>query len=90
MLADASSRGDRRRDAMKLARAYETAAGALAPVAAGRAAPLPALMSALAVDHSTLARAHARNRREAAIRAGAAVDRGERRLGAVLDQVSGA
>ena len=86
-LADARRAQGRRRAARGLATAYGEAARALAPVAAGSAGRLPAMLRALAADHRALARAHASGRRAAAIRAGAAIDRREQRLAAQLEVV---
>ena len=88
-LADAGNPEGRSRAARRLATAYGAAARTLAPVAAGRAARLPALLRALAADHEALARAHARGRRVAAIRAGAAIGRREQRLAATLALLGG-
>ena len=87
-LAEAQRPAGRRRAALQLATAYGAAAGALAPVAAGRAAGLPPLLRALAADHRLLARAHAGGKRAPALRAGAAIERREQRLAALLDPIA--
>ena len=86
-LAEAQRPAARRRAALQLAAAYGAAAGALAPVAAGRAAGLPPLLRALAADHRLLARAHAGGKRAPALRAGAAIERREQRLAALLERI---
>ena len=78
----------RRAAALAIAHAYARAADRLRPLAAGRATALVATLDALERRHRALAAASARRRVRATRRAGAAIGRGERRLGRRLVRVS--
>jgi hypothetical protein len=75
--------------ARRLARAYADAAAQLRPVAAGDAARLTAVLDALAREHRALAIASRQRDAGAAQLAGAAIERDERRLTALLAAVTG-
>lgn len=74
--------------AARLARAYADAAARLRPLAAGDVVPLVAALDALARRHRVLAAASRQRRARKARRAGAAIERGERRLGPRLAAVT--
>jgi hypothetical protein len=82
----AATRSSRLRSAAarRLARAYARAAAALRPLAAGDSAHLVATLDALARRHRTLAVASRRRYAAVARRAGRAIRRDERRLGALI------
>jgi hypothetical protein len=86
----AATRSPHRRSAAAshLARAYVTAASRLRPLAAGEARRLTAACAELARRHRALAVASRRRDARAARRAGAAIERGERRLAPLLAAVS--
>jgi hypothetical protein len=86
-LAATRTPSGRSASARRLARAYSEAAARLRPVAAGQAARLTDALDALARGHRALAAASMRRQAARARRAGAAVNRGERRLGTLLAAV---
>jgi len=87
-LAAARSPRARSDAALRLADAYVAAADRLRPLAAGAAQDLTEALVGLAREHRRLAAASRRRGRAAALRAGAAIERGERRLAALLAAVS--
>jgi hypothetical protein len=87
-LAATRSPAARSAAAQRLAQAYAGAADRLLPVAAGDAARLTTALDALAQRHRVLAAASRERRAAAAGRAGAAISRQERRLGALLAAVT--
>jgi hypothetical protein len=82
----AATRSPRARGAAadRLAHAYTAAAGRLRPLAAGEALRVTGALDALSRRHRALATASRQRRAAAARRSGAAIERGERRLGALL------
>jgi hypothetical protein len=87
----AATRSPRRRRAAagRLARDYAAATARLRPLAAGRALRLTAALDALAREHRALANASLRRDAGAARRAGATIERDERRLDSLLAAVTG-
>jgi hypothetical protein len=85
-----ATRSPRRRAeaARRLALAYRSAAERLRPLAAGDARCLIAALGGLARDHRELAAASRRRDVRTARRAGAAIEREERRLGSLLEAVT--
>jgi hypothetical protein len=74
--------------ALRLAAAYADAAARVRPVAAGAAIDVAGTLGELARSHRALAAASRRRAARAAARAGARIERGERRLGAQLAAVT--
>jgi hypothetical protein len=74
--------------ARRLGAAYAATAERLRPLAAGDALPVTAKLAALAREHRALASASLRRDADAAARAGATIERDERRLDALLAAVT--
>ena len=88
-LAATRSPGARSAAALRLAAAYGAAASTLRPVAGGEARALTATLAQLARDHRRLAAASRARRGIAARRAGARIERRERRVAALLARLTG-
>ena len=88
-LAATRSPALRRAAALRVARAYDRAAGRLRPLAAGRARRLVATLGALMRKYRNLGAASARRQPRAARRSGARILRSERRLGRRIVRVAG-
>jgi hypothetical protein len=87
-LAATRSPQRRRASARRLARDYAAARARLRPLAAGRALRLTAALDALAREHRALASASFQRDAGAARRAGATIERDERRLDSLLAAVT--
>jgi hypothetical protein len=88
-LAATSSPRRRAAAARRLARGYAGAAAQLRPLAGGGAVRLTATLGALAREHRALAAASLRRKARRAARSGAAIERNERRLAALLATLTG-
>jgi hypothetical protein len=87
-LAAARSPAGREKAARRLADAYAAAAAPLRPLASGAARRLPTALAGVSRTYHALATASARRDAPAARRAAAAIEAGDRRLGALLRTVS--